>query len=242
MKNKKLILFSLIIAMVPFFAKALPPSDQGIYLNGEKIEISGVKHEGFNYYRLRDLAYILKDTPAKFEVGYDKENKMILLETKTEYTGDKIDPAKLGVNLSVVDIPISIDKNMTHLEVVNVDGYNYFRLRDLGTLVGFDINYTAKDKKVQIMTEEPSDSQDLMSKLKKSNIPIIYGSESCHYCILLKEYLDKHNIKYDYRSIDEAKYGQEYLELGFNAVPQMIYKGKVYTGYGEQVLDELFGK
>lgn len=241
MKNLKIIICSLIIAMMPGFTKALTHSDQGIHLNDREVEISGVKHNGFNYYRLRDLAYILKDTRAQFEVGYDKEKKMIVIETKTEYTGDKIDPAKLVENLSVVDIPISIDKNLTHLEVVNVGGYNYFRLRDLGTLVGFEVNYNPENKKIDLVTEKEAE-EDLLTKLKKSKTPIIYGRDSCPSCIKLKAYLDKNKIEYEYRSTEELKNKEELIGMGFNSVPQMIFDGEVYSGFNENVLKELFEK
>lgn len=241
MKNLKIIICSLIIAMIPGFTRALTPSDQEIHLNDREVEISGVKHNGFNYYRLRDLAYILKDTRAQFEVGYDKEKKMIVIETKTLYTGDKIDPAKLGESLSVVDIPISIDKNLTHLEVVNVSGYNYFRLRDLGTLVGFEVNYNSENKRIDLVTEKEAE-EDLLTKLKKSKTPIIYGRDSCPSCIKLKLYLDKNKIEYEYRSTEELKNKEELIGMGFNSVPQMIFDGEVYSGFNENVLKELFGK
>ena len=241
MKNLKIIICSLIIAMIPGFTRALTPSDQEIHLNDREVEISGVKHNGFNYYRLRDLAYILKDTRAQFEVGYDKEKKMIVIETKTLYTGDKIDPAKLGESLSVVDIPISIDKNLTHLEVVNVGGYNYFRLRDLGTLVGFEVNYNSENKRIDLVTEKEAE-EDLLTKLKKSKTPIIYGRDSCPSCIKLKLYLDKNKIEYEYRSTEELKNKEELIGMGFNSVPQMIFDGEVYSGFNENVLKELFGK
>ena len=241
MKNLKIIICSLIIAMIPGFTRALTPSDQEIHLNDREVEISGVKHNGFNYYRLRDLAYILKDTRAQFEVGYDKEKKMIVIETKTLYTGDKIDPAKLGESLSVVDIPISIDKNLTHLEVVNVGGYNYFRLRDLGTLVGFEVNYNPENKRIDLVTEKEAE-EDLLTKLKKSKTPIIYGRDSCPSCIKLKAYLDKNKIEYEYRSTEELKNKEELIGMGFNSVPQMIFDGEVYSGFNENVLKELFGK
>lgn len=241
MKNLKIIICSLIIAMIPGFTRALIPSDQGIHLNDREVEISGVKHNGFNYYRLRDLAYILKDTRAQFEVGYDKEKKMIVIETKTEYTGDKIDPAKLGESLSVVDIPISIDKNLTHLEVVNVGGYNYFRLRDLGTLVGFEVNYNPENKRIDLVTEKEAE-EDLLAKLKKSKTPIIYGRDSCPSCIKLKLYLDKNKIEYEYRSTEELKNKEELIGMGFNSVPQMIFDGEVYSGFNENILKELFEK
>lgn len=241
MKNIKIIIFSLIIAMVPGFAKAITPSDQGIYLNEKKIEISGVKHNGFNYFRLRDLAYALKDTPSKFEVGYDSDRKFVVINTKTEYTGDKIESKKLGENLSTVDIPIEVNKVLSHLEVVNVDGYNYFRLRDLAVLVEFEVKYNPENKKVEIIVKEEAE-EDLLTKLKKSKTPIIYGRDSCPSCIKLKAYLDKNKIEYEYRSTEELKNKEELINMGFNSVPQMFFNGEVYTGYNEETLKEIFGK
>lgn len=242
MKNLKIITCSLIIAMIPGFAKAITPSDQGIYINDNKVEISGVKHQGFNYFRLRDIAYALKDTPSKFEVGYNKDRKSVVINAKTEYTGDKISPEKLGENLKPVEIPIEVNKTLSHIEVVNVDGYNYFRLRDLAVLVGFEIKYNPEDKKVEIITEKENEDEDLATKLKKSKTPIIYGRDSCPACIKLKAYLDKNKIEYEFRSTEEPKNKDELISMGFNSVPQMFYDGEVYGGYNEDELKRIFEK
>ncbi len=242
MKNLKIIVCSLIIAMIPGFASATTPSDRGIYINDTKVEISGVKYQGFNYFRLRDIAYAIKDTPSKFEVGYNKDIKSVVINSKTEYTGDKIQPEKLGENLKTVEIPIEINKTLSHIEVVNVDGYNYFRLRDLAVIVGFEIKYNPENKKVEIITEKENEDEDLLTKLKKSKTPIIYGRDNCPACIRLKSYLDKNKIEYEFRSTEEPKNKDELISMGFNSVPQMFYDGEVYGGYNEDELKRIFEK
>ena len=42
-------------------------------------------------------------------------------------------------------------EKVVHLSAYNIDGYNYFKLRDLGEVVGFEVNWLAAEKCVNIL-------------------------------------------------------------------------------------------
>lgn len=118
---------------------------------------------GTNYVKLRDMAYVMNDTAARFSVGYDNASKRISVtpgqayeangaEMKTPFSGDQ---AYTGGDQSVV---IDGDKVVKMTAITLLDdqggGYNYFKLRDLGKALGFYVGWSA-ERGVFIETDRP---------------------------------------------------------------------------------------
>ena len=58
-----------------------------------KVKVNGVEQtpqayliDGNNYFKLRDLAMMLRETPSRFEVGYDSETKTVTMTPGKDYT------------------------------------------------------------------------------------------------------------------------------------------------------------
>lgn len=100
---------------------------------------------GYNYFKLRDLAYLMNGTGSQFSVGYDSETQTVTIKTGEGYMpigGELVigeDKSATSMK-SVQTIMINGKKNST-LSVYNIGGNNYFKLRDLGKAVGFDVDY-----------------------------------------------------------------------------------------------------
>ena len=101
----------------------------------------------------------INGTDAQFEVGFDGS---ILLTTKTAYTGgsDMGTPFsgdreyKGGAQTVKVD---GTDVPMTAITLTDDDGgaYNYFKLRDLGAVLGFAVGYS-NETGISITTTAPA--------------------------------------------------------------------------------------
>lgn len=106
-----------------------------------------------NYVKLRDVAYVLNDSPSSFAVSYDEETKTIRLWTELSYSS----------NGSEMSTPFSGDRSYTAspttlqidywtyktLDAIlltddNGGGYTYFKLRDLGEALGFEVDWSAE--------------------------------------------------------------------------------------------------
>ena len=59
--------------------KTAYPSMTKLLVDGKTVEVGAYNINGYNYYKLRDAAMILKDTEKSLSVGYDKESKKILI-------------------------------------------------------------------------------------------------------------------------------------------------------------------
>ena len=101
--------------------------------------------DGSNYFKLRDIAALLTGTDAQFDVGYDAENRVVLVTRGQAYTpveGDLL----LGKDKSETTMPgtmaIQIDGALVEFEsVYNIGDNNFFKLRELGEKLGFGVDY-----------------------------------------------------------------------------------------------------
>lgn len=130
-------------------------STQTVTVDGKAVEFQmyallDEKGNGTNYIKLRDMAYILNGTEAQFSVGYDNTSKSISVRTgeayqaggsemTTPYSGDRAYTGgiqSIQVNGSAVDMTA-----ITLLDDAG-GGYNYFKLRDLGAALGFNVGWS----------------------------------------------------------------------------------------------------
>ena len=139
-------------------------STQTVTVDGKKVEFQmyalvDENGNGTNYIKLRDMAQVLNGTKAQFSVGYDGT---ISLTTGQAYTST-------GTEMTT---PFSGDRSYTggartvKINGSNVDmtaitlldnaggGYNYFKLRDLGKALGFNVGYS-NERGVFIESDKP---------------------------------------------------------------------------------------
>lgn len=161
--KKILFLMTLIIGLaLPFVVGAASieaiPSPQVLTLNGVKQELQGYNINGYNYFKLRDLAAILKPTEIKFSLVGDhleikanfNEEYLQLATDLAKLSGTKKEAIAKSMNLMTVKGVIS---DRTKVNVYNIDGFNYFRLREIGALFGFEVDYDEAKNEAQINTK-----------------------------------------------------------------------------------------
>lgn len=66
----------------------IQPSNHKITLNDQAVEIPSYNINGNNFFKLRDLAVVLSQTQAKFDLGYDADLNKIILDKGSDYSGD----------------------------------------------------------------------------------------------------------------------------------------------------------
>ena len=100
-----------------------------------------------NYIKLRDMAYILNGTKAQFAVGYDGTISLTTgqayaaggTEMTTPFSGNR---AYAGGAQTVKVNGEDVAMTAITLTDDNGGGYNYFKLRDLGSVLGFTVGYS----------------------------------------------------------------------------------------------------
>lgn len=167
MKKRSTVLlssFALLLSLsVPVLAATPEPehveiSRQSLLVDGEEKEVRKYNIDGANYFKLRDLAYLLNGTAAQFSVGWDAETATVTITAGEAYTpnGGEL---TVGADLSATAVPsaqtVLIDgAQRSDLYVYNIGNENYFKLRDLGTALGFAVDYDAQANAAVVGTGE----------------------------------------------------------------------------------------
>ncbi len=135
------------------------PSKDNVTLDGQKINPNipaGYNIADRNYYKLRDIAMALNGSSAQFEIEW-KDNA-IYIETGKDYTpvgGELTGTITNERNLLTEpnEAPVYIDGTAVSLKSYNIKGNNYFQIRDLGSKLGFGVDYDVETATVLLSTK-----------------------------------------------------------------------------------------
>ncbi len=141
-----LALVLLISLAVPAFAFTAVLSPQKLAVDGKQIDCEKYNIDGSNYFKLRDLARLLNGTGSQFDVGWDETNKVVSVTTNHAYTTPNGHELEVGADKSGTAVvstqTIMIDGRVrSDLAVYNIGGSNFFKLREMGDALGFDVDY-----------------------------------------------------------------------------------------------------
>lgn len=137
--------------------KALPTNSK-VLVNGKEVVFDAYNINGNNYFKLRDIAMAFNNTSNKFRVDWLEELKVISIFTGGNYTpvggeltkGDGTEKLALRTGTDV-----SIDLCILKFDTYNINGNNFFKLRELGYMLDFYVGWDSDNNCVIINTEEP---------------------------------------------------------------------------------------
>ena len=130
-------------------------SNMMISIDGELVKPAGYAVEGYTYFKLRDVAYLMRGKACAFAVGWDQPSYSVTMTTGQDYTpaggemaaeGAATATAKVGdCNLLLNHVPVSLDGYL-------INNNNYFKLRDIGDALGFAVDYDDATRTILIDT------------------------------------------------------------------------------------------
>ena len=173
----KLLVCTMFLSLsVPFGTAnaAVVPSEQNLEINGLPVHhLSVYNLDGQNYFRLKDLAYYLD-----YELEYDTEADAVLLWKGG--SGQKPESLKQisGTTPSIVPSQQTLFVNgenlSDRLNPVNINGYNYFKIRELAQAADFGLFYDADTNTVKISSDY---SYDVRGLSRTSRLPENWKAE-----------------------------------------------------------------
>ena len=142
------------------------PSTQKVEIDGKKIILNSYvlrNDQGYpvNFVKLRDIAYLLDGTEANFNV--DWRNNAIRLDARQPYTtpngAEMTVPTVAAAPAKTSLTPVLTGGVTAPLEAFlltdkNGGGHNYFKLRDIGKVAGFNVEWDGARGIIVVTTTE----------------------------------------------------------------------------------------
>ena len=136
-------------------------SKQTISIDGKNVSFAMYSPDngGTNYVRLVDLAMAMKGTAGQFNVGYDGK---VLLTTGEAYEGTaSTAPFHSEMEYKMLNEPTYVNGGAQNLEAIRFEyqngGYTYYKLRDLGQALGFNVGWDNATQRIYIESDKPYD-------------------------------------------------------------------------------------
>ena len=147
-----------IAALRTLTAPTAQVSSHKVQVDGEAAAPAAYEIGGNNYVKLRDVAQLLNGTAAQFGVEWDGAARRIDLTDGAAYEpvgGELAAPAAGGKQAALTEAPVYLDGQALDLTAYEIDGNNYFKLRDLGAALDFGVTWDAQTRTVRIDTDAP---------------------------------------------------------------------------------------
>ena len=134
-------------------SRSVMPTASTVFLNNKAQAFEAYNIDGNNYFKLRDLAYVLNGTEKQFEVGYDNETRAIFLKSGQPYTivgGEMMQGDGSVKSATPTQSIIYLDGEQLSLTVYLINGNNYFKLRDLMKAINVYVGYDTQSKAITL--------------------------------------------------------------------------------------------
>jgi len=132
------------------------PTASKVVVDGEDVSFEAYNIDGYNYFKLRDLAMAVTGSEKQFEVTWDAEKNAINLVSGEAYTpvggefgvSDGTESVQAITNQST----IYLDGEEIELQAYTIGGNNYFKLRDVGEVFDFAVVWDGELNQIGIDT------------------------------------------------------------------------------------------
>ncbi len=134
------------------------PTDSKVVINGKEVAFTAYNIGGNNYFKLRDIAAAINGTNKNFSVGWDGDNNAISLNSKSAYTnvgGELVVNSNATATEPEISNPkIFVDGKLTTFMAFSIADNNYIKLRDLGEVFDFGVDWNDATQTIAINTNK----------------------------------------------------------------------------------------
>ena len=125
------------------------PTDAAVIINGGFMGFEAYEIDGYNYFKLRDIAFAINGTDKNFEVVWDESTNSVRLISKTAYTpvgGEMQKKTPDTISVSPTNSAVYHDGYLQNLSAYLINGNNYFKLRDILAVFDIDVSWDSFSK------------------------------------------------------------------------------------------------
>lgn len=133
------------------------PTTSKLFVNDREINLEAYNIEGYNYFRLRDMALMLRGTNKPFDVVWDENTRTIIISSGVDYASSGEDFARSDnpkpSKYTPIKPEIMIDGRKTEFTAYTINDYSYFKLRDIAETFNLGVSWDAKANTISIDTK-----------------------------------------------------------------------------------------
>ena len=149
-------------------AQSVETSSQPLFINGKEEKLVAYMINDSNYFKIRDVAYHLD-----FNIDYDGDSDSIVINPNETYRGKEPENER-GTSPQTVEkssqkVYIN-DKRVSDIEIYNINGSNYFKIRDVARSLDFGCRYNKAKNRIELSNEFFYNSADVFGRAKDSDI------------------------------------------------------------------------
>lgn len=185
MIHSLLIVICILIMGIPVFGKTISykaaPCVKSIVVDGTVHRVRGYAINNSNYYKLRDIATIVNNTPSEFNIVLEKSTQVIEIKQGESYGQSQL----LGddhwdqtykdyywnlkeIILKPTQIKIKANGKHIDLEAYVINNNTYFKLRDIAKYASFDIKTEDTIGDFEIIVNSSKDMAKIENKYFKT--------------------------------------------------------------------------
>lgn len=139
-------------------SRTVRPNSARVLVNGIPVEFEAYTVDGNNYFKLRDLAKALNGSEKQFDVTWNGETSAIDLLNHMPYTpvGGELAQGD-GTEKQATPNASStyLDGRQFFLPAYTINENNFVKLRDLGSILDFNVTWDGDNQMILIDTSEP---------------------------------------------------------------------------------------
>ena len=228
---------AIILGFVMLFAVPVMAENSGgkttLMLDGVEKELVAYKIYDNNYFKLRDIANLLKGTEAQFDVVWNEGKEAVEITTGVPYSTEEEITEELLNNPTAIPSysPIYKDGGRILLKAYEIGGNNFFKLRDLAAALDFGVDWTEEtgimvDSSASYVFPEVSDfsvnleTMSLIGK-NKAEIDAKYGQGDYSMEFGLVDY--NNGIMMGYNSLGDFPRDDHPAETMYVSMDQLFY-------------------
>lgn len=175
MKLKNILICTFIIASIAIpvsgtEGKTAVKTQSNLKINNNIVDMDSYNIDGYNYFKLRDVAYSLNNTGNSFSINFDSNTNSVYIRNNEKYTSTGGEMANDSDNSPAFAVKsetkIYVDDQFKEVEGYNIKGNNYFKLRSLGELTGFNVVWNEDKNTIEIETKDEIDWNSPVSPQK----------------------------------------------------------------------------
>lgn len=141
------------------YSKTATAGTQELYIDTDKYSALAYNINDNNYFKLRDIAKMLDGTIKCFDIEYDAERNTIDMMSLFPYTpaGGELTPGD-GVQRTAYSSTafLTYDGMPIKATCYNIDGNNYFKLRDITDALDCRVEWDNKNQMIKVYTSLPA--------------------------------------------------------------------------------------